>query len=63
VSFGHTGFIGTSFWIDPPHNCFVILLTNSVHPVGKGNVLALRRQVSTLIAEAFDIPAPPAPGT
>ncbi|NOZ75143.1 MAG: serine hydrolase [FCB group bacterium] len=31
-SFGHTGFTGTSLWIDPENNCFVILLTNAVHP-------------------------------
>lgn len=31
-SFGHTGFTGTSFWIDPDSKLFVILLTNRVHP-------------------------------
>lgn len=31
-SFGHTGFTGTSLWIDPVHQLFVILLTNAVHP-------------------------------
>jgi beta-N-acetylhexosaminidase len=31
-SFGHTGFTGTSLWIDPEHQLFVILLTNAVHP-------------------------------
>lgn len=31
-SFGHTGFTGTSLWIDPEHDVFVILLTNRVHP-------------------------------
>jgi len=31
-SFGHTGFTGTSLWIDPEDNIFVILLTNAVHP-------------------------------
>ena len=31
-SFGHTGFTGTSLWIDPEHQVFVILLTNAVHP-------------------------------
>ena len=51
VTFGHTGFTGTSLWIDPEHGGFVILLSNSVHPAGKGNVLALRRQVATLAAE------------
>ncbi len=31
-AFGHTGFTGTSIWIDPDHGTFVILLTNAVHP-------------------------------
>ncbi|RMF09369.1 MAG: beta-N-acetylglucosaminidase [Candidatus Neomarinimicrobiota bacterium] len=31
-SYGHTGFTGTSLWIDPENDCFVILLTNAVHP-------------------------------
>ena len=31
-SFGHTGFTGTSIWIDPDNQMFVILLTNAVHP-------------------------------
>ena len=52
-TFGHTGFTGTRFWIDPDHDCFVILLTNSVHPEGKGNVISLRRKVATVVAEAI----------
>jgi CubicO group peptidase (beta-lactamase class C family) len=32
VSYGHTGFTGTSLWIDPENQMFVILLTNAVHP-------------------------------
>jgi len=31
-SFGHTGYTGTSLWIDPENDIFVILLTNAVHP-------------------------------
>jgi beta-glucosidase-like glycosyl hydrolase/CubicO group peptidase (beta-lactamase class C family) len=31
-SFGHTGFTGTSIWIDPDRQLFVVLLTNRVHP-------------------------------
>jgi CubicO group peptidase (beta-lactamase class C family) len=31
-SFGHTGFTGTSLWIDPEQELFVVLLTNRVHP-------------------------------
>jgi len=31
-SYGHTGFTGTSFWVDPDHDLYIILLTNAVHP-------------------------------
>jgi len=40
-SFGHTGFTGTSLWIDPATGTFVILLSNRVHPDGKGEVSRL----------------------
>ena len=56
-SFGHTGFTGTCFWISPVDDAFFILLTNSVHPEGKGKVLALRRAVSTAVATALLGPA------
>jgi uncharacterized protein YbbC (DUF1343 family)/CubicO group peptidase (beta-lactamase class C family) len=58
VTFGHTGFTGTSFWMDPKNDCYVILLTNSVHPFGKGDVRALRRKIGTIAAEALLGPAP-----
>jgi uncharacterized protein YbbC (DUF1343 family) len=50
--FGHTGFTGTSIWIDPASETAVIILTNRVHPDGKGNVTALRREVANIIGEA-----------
>ena len=53
TTFGHTGFTGTMFWVDPVHQCYLILLTNSVHPDGKGNVISLRRKVATVVAEAI----------
>ena len=31
-TFGHNGFTGTSLWMDPVHQCYVIVLTNAVHP-------------------------------
>jgi CubicO group peptidase (beta-lactamase class C family) len=31
-AFGHTGFTGTSLWIDPENDIYVALLTNRVHP-------------------------------
>ncbi len=52
-TFGHTGFTGTMFWIDPRHDTFVILLTNAVHAPGKGSVLDLRRKVATVVAAAI----------
>jgi uncharacterized protein YbbC (DUF1343 family)/CubicO group peptidase (beta-lactamase class C family) len=58
-SFGHTGFTGTSLWIDPTSQTAVIFLSNRLHPDGKGNVTRLRGQVATLVAEA--IVAPPLP--
>ena len=53
ATFGHTGFTGTMFWVDPIHQCYLILLTNSVHPNGKGNILRLRHEVATVVAEAL----------
>jgi uncharacterized protein YbbC (DUF1343 family)/CubicO group peptidase (beta-lactamase class C family) len=51
-SYGHTGFTGTAFWIDPFSKTFFIFLSNRVHPDGKGSVIALYRAVGTLAAEA-----------
>lgn len=53
TTFGHTGFTGTAFWIDPAHQCYYILLTNSVHPDGKGSVKQLRHDVATAVAKAL----------
>jgi len=51
-SYGHTGFTGTAFWIDPFSKTFFIFLSNRVHPDGKGSVVPLYRAVGTLAAEA-----------
>src|SRR5262249_46203050 len=51
-SFGHTGFTGTSIWIDPASATAVLFLSNRVHPDGKGNVNRLRGRVATLAAAA-----------
>jgi uncharacterized protein YbbC (DUF1343 family)/CubicO group peptidase (beta-lactamase class C family) len=52
-SYGHTGFTGTSMWIDPTTKSYIILLTNAVHPRGKGNAIALRSKVATAVAAAL----------
>jgi uncharacterized protein YbbC (DUF1343 family)/CubicO group peptidase (beta-lactamase class C family) len=54
-SFGHTGFTGTSVWIDPTTQTYLILLTNAVHPRGKGNAIALRSKVATEVAAALNL--------
>ena len=54
-SFGHTGFTGTSIWIDPTTQTYIILLTNSVHPRGQGSVVALRSKVATAVAAALPL--------
>ena len=56
-SFGHTGFTGTSLWIDPTTQTFIVLLTNAVHPRGKGNAIALRSKVATEVAAALNLTA------
>jgi uncharacterized protein YbbC (DUF1343 family)/CubicO group peptidase (beta-lactamase class C family) len=53
-TFGHTGFTGTSIWLDPVGNTFVILLANSVHPHERPPLLSLRGRVATLVAAAID---------
>lgn len=54
-SFGHTGYTGTSLWIDPGSRTFWIFLTNRVHPDDKANIGPLRRQLATLAAEAAGV--------
>jgi uncharacterized protein YbbC (DUF1343 family)/CubicO group peptidase (beta-lactamase class C family) len=54
-SFGHTGFTGTSLWIDPFSQTYVILLANSVHPTGHPPLTALRGKVATIAAAAVGI--------
>jgi len=51
-SFGHTGFTGTSVWIDPASRMFVVFLSNRVHPDGKGDVGSLRGRVASIAAGA-----------
>lgn len=57
-SFGHTGFTGTSLWIDPTTNSYVVLLTNVVHPHRGKSLSSLRSRVATLVAASFGVDAP-----
>ena len=57
-SFGHTGFTGTSLWMDPQSHTYVILLANAVYPRGNPPISALRGQVATAAARALNLPVP-----
>ena len=57
-SFGHTGFTGTSMWLDPASEMFVVFLSNRVHPDGKGDVAQLRGRVASIVAASVTDTAP-----
>jgi uncharacterized protein YbbC (DUF1343 family)/CubicO group peptidase (beta-lactamase class C family) len=67
-SYGHTGFTGTSLWIDPATKTYIVLLTNAVHmnmihmntihmntgpPMQQGSAVSLRTKVATAVAAAL----------
>jgi SSS family transporter len=54
-SFGHTGFTGTSLWMDPGSDTFVVLLANAIHPRGGAPISGLRGQVATAAAKALKL--------
>ncbi len=54
-SYGHTGFTGTSLWMDPATNSFVILLANSVHPNRRPPITSLRGRVASMAAAGLNV--------
>jgi uncharacterized protein YbbC (DUF1343 family) len=56
TAIGHFGFTGTALWIDPDKDLFILVLTNRVHPDGKGDAKPLVARVNTLAAEAIGPP-------
>jgi len=56
--FGHTGWTGTSIWVDPASETFFILLANRNHPTESGSIKQLRIKVGTLAAEAVGYTRP-----
>jgi len=54
-SFGHTGFTGTSLWMDPVSDTYVVVLTNAVHPNGGKSINAVRSDVADAAARAFEV--------
>src|SRR5271166_2420003 len=64
-SYGHTGFTGTSLWIDPTTNAYIVILTNAVHmnvvpPKEKGSAVALRTKLATAVAAGLALDPPQA---
>ncbi|MBK8995061.1 MAG: DUF1343 domain-containing protein [Myxococcales bacterium] len=58
-SFGHEGFTGTSLWIDPVRDRFVVFLSSRLHPDGKGRVAPTAQAIRTLVAHAEPEPDQP----
>ena len=54
-SFGHTGFTGTTLWMDPGSDTYIVLLTNAVHPRGNTPISNLRGQVATAVAQGLQL--------
>ncbi len=55
-AFGHTGFTGTSIWVDPEKELFVILLTNRVYPTRENEKIhSLRPRVHDAVIEALGL--------
>jgi CubicO group peptidase (beta-lactamase class C family) len=57
-SFGHTGYTGTSIWIEPRSKTYLIILTNRLHPSGKGQVKLLRAKIAASVAAAVPLGLP-----
>jgi uncharacterized protein YbbC (DUF1343 family) len=51
-SYGHTGYTGTAIWIDPETRTFLIVLTNRLHPDGRGDILPMLRRISEVAGAA-----------
>ncbi len=57
-SFGHTGYTGTSLWMDPTTNSFVIVLTNVVHPKHGNSLTSFRSRIATVVAARYGMTMP-----
>jgi uncharacterized protein YbbC (DUF1343 family)/CubicO group peptidase (beta-lactamase class C family) len=51
-SFGHTGYTGTSLWVDPGSGTYLIILANRLHPDGHGQVRSLQAKTAAIVAQA-----------
>jgi serine-type D-Ala-D-Ala carboxypeptidase len=62
TAFGHTGFTGTSLWIDPAKDLFILLLSNRVNPSREnGRISAVRAALATAVGTLIEVANPPPP--
>jgi CubicO group peptidase (beta-lactamase class C family) len=63
TAFGHTGFTGTSLWIDPASDVYAVLLTNRVHPAAEAEnpIQEIRRAVHDAVMEECQTSRPAGP--
>lgn len=60
-SYGHTGFTGTSMWMDPSSNTYIVIMSNAIHPRQKPrlhSILAMRSEVATTTAAILSLDNP-----
>ena len=63
-AFGHTGFTGTSYYIDPARNLFVVLLTNRVNPTRENTkITPVRSRLADAVVAALGDAALPSPSS
>ena len=56
-SFGHTGFTGTSIWLDPERDIVIVLLSNRVHPTRENGTWGpVRRNVADRVVQGLGTP-------
>jgi CubicO group peptidase (beta-lactamase class C family) len=61
-AFGHTGYTGTSLWIDPDRGVYVVLLTNRVHPTRENDAITqVRPAVHDAVMSDLDAAGPKGP--
>jgi CubicO group peptidase (beta-lactamase class C family) len=53
ASYGHSGYTGTSIWIDPDTQTAVIFLTNRIHPDDKGDIISMRSKIANVVAASI----------
>ncbi|MGH9534986.1 MAG: serine hydrolase [Terriglobales bacterium] len=52
-SYGHTGYTGTSLWIDPYSQSYIVILSNAVYPHGRPPILSLRAKIADICAQIW----------